>query len=66
MSVTKSPFREMFPRLFELKEADPSPTHPDTYLHHLEGRLENERVPILVRREWSVRSVCSMQSHGVT
>ena len=35
MIITKSPFAEMFPRLFELKDADPNPTHPDTYLQHL-------------------------------
>ena len=44
MIITKSPFAEMFPRLFELKDADPNPTHPDTYLQHLEERLENEHI----------------------
>jgi hypothetical protein len=44
MIITKSPFAEMFPRLFELKDADPNPTHPDTYLQHLAERLENEHI----------------------
>lgn len=44
MISTKSPFAEMFPRLFELKDADPNPTHPDTYLQHLAERLESEHI----------------------
>jgi hypothetical protein len=41
MQATQSPFAEVLPRLYELKDADPNPTHPDAYFHDFEARFEN-------------------------
>ena len=43
--ITQSPFAEIFPRLHELKEAVPDPTHPDAYFRHFAERIvESEHV----------------------
>ena len=34
----------MLPRLFELRDSVPDPTHPDAYFQHFEERLESEHV----------------------
>jgi hypothetical protein len=50
MPVSQSPFAEMLPRLFELKEAVPDPTHPDAYFQHFEERIESDHVRSLYLR----------------
>lgn len=45
MQTTQSPFAEILPRLYELKDAEPDPTHPDTYFRTFEKHLaENSHV----------------------
>lgn len=36
---TQSPFAEIFPRLYELKNAVPDPTHPNAYFRHFVERI---------------------------
>lgn len=40
MDVTDAPYVELFPRLYELKDAVPDPTHPDAYFQNFRERLE--------------------------
>lgn len=43
--ITQSPFAEIFPRLYELRDAVPDLTHPDAYFQHFAERLvESEHV----------------------
>jgi hypothetical protein len=39
MTITASPFGEMFRCLYELKADVPDPTHPDAYFQDFEGRI---------------------------
>jgi len=45
MQIAQGPFAEEFPRLYELKDAVPDPTHPNAYFQHFAERLvESEHV----------------------
>ena len=66
MQIAQAPFAEEFPRLYELKDAFPDPTHPDAYFQHFAERLVESQHVRHVYMKVERPLVCSTRRRGVT